>query len=532
MYIFLFFSLIAQVHRGQTLPESEYLLSVCVLDNSDISDLYAQNLTLSQAFLSIQEVLRHMKPQLRLLPSQDSMYKIESDLVKAHLFMQALREIGAQILEPRHEGNDYTVQQARKLFAASRKKNQPAPGYIAPKTSHISPKTNHISKNTSHISPKTNHISKNHTSSNTGHISPKANHISPKMSHISPNTSHISLKNSNISPKMSTQSSPRSPRKLSPRVQSPRMSSLRKSPHAANHSYDIDEREERYRPDERPKPIQLYEETQDQTIRRPRRGKHDFSYRNQRYDKMEEEEEEEIVFSLQEIDKDMFHIPYNIKYCLNDKEDSDHNYYTKEQVHFIIEAINVTRSGQKQHTYMNNHPDEKGYDDYHKEKDYHGYTNEKKYHSMSDHPEERDQFVGQDSDKGHLTRMGQHTDMAHHTDIGHSSNMDQYRKMVESPQSYVGHGSQSPGEETCQKYEELQYESDSDDNNYRKKSSEKRYDMFHQDEEPVSKYSRQNQYDRHPTSRPKFNPEGGDKNSEHFATSKNFYKRNYKSTFH
>ena len=93
-------------------------------------DVFRHTMEKSVIFVTLSEILDQLKPSIRIYPSQDAVYKLDGDNVRSHLFMQALREIGAHILEPYRAGQDYTVKHARILFGAllpSPTKQQPSP---------------------------------------------------------------------------------------------------------------------------------------------------------------------------------------------------------------------------------------------------------------------------------------------------------------------------------------------------------------------------------------------------------------------
>ena len=116
------FSLITHVHKGAPLPITAYQVSVCMVDNSTMShqmrDVFRETMDKKKIFITLSKVLEQLKPSIAIYPSQDAVYKLDSDNVRSHLFMQALREVGARILEPHRHGQDYTVKQARVLFGS------------------------------------------------------------------------------------------------------------------------------------------------------------------------------------------------------------------------------------------------------------------------------------------------------------------------------------------------------------------------------------------------------------------------------
>ena len=105
----------------------------------------------------------------------------------------------------------------------------------------------------------------------------------------------------------------------------------------------------------RPEPIDPYNVNEPEVTKhtkRPRRGNHTFSYRSGRHpdnkhsyrpDDYEDSDGNVYLSSPDSIHSDIFHIPYNIKYQMEEYDGCEDGYFQGREIMMIQEAINATR---------------------------------------------------------------------------------------------------------------------------------------------------------------------------------------------
>ena len=321
-------SLIPHVHSGVPLPLAAYQVSICVIDNPtlsvEIKDVFRNKLEKHQIFVVLNRVMQQLKPSILIYPSQNAVYKLDSDNVRSHLFMQALREVGARILETQKTLHDYTVKQVRVLFGSVQpaEVKQPMKSPDKPKPeAHIKPLMDTL-RHAQKSAPSTISVI-----SMTG----VAKSISEELQ---------------FEADKQLESTTDSKKEEDIPLMKPSLSSIL----SLCTSLDDDEQTETVRPE----PIDPYAVKNSASTEKtvlPRHGNHTFSYRSgkhtdvsDRHQEYEEHEDHNIYFSSSDqIDKDLFHIPYNIKYQFENYEGVDDGYFTTDEIKIIIEAINVTR---------------------------------------------------------------------------------------------------------------------------------------------------------------------------------------------